>query len=406
MTTSAISTELPSLRQDAFTIGLVGLAHSISHFCHMLLAPLFPVFIKEFGLSFAEVGSLVTIFFVISGVGQALSGFVVDRFGARPVLFGAMASFVLATLAASQATGYAGLALAAVFAGVGNSPFHPVDFSILNQRVSPKRLGYAFSVHGLSGNLGWAIAPVFLVGLSAVFGSWRWAYLCAAGCIAAVMLLLWVYRDLLSTTVVRHDKAVSGDHSLAFLKLPVVWWCFGFFFCGTMTLAVIQSFGTPILQAVHHLSFEQATGVVSAYMLASAVGMFIGGFVVSRHPTGSDRVVTRCMAVGAVLLALCSTGWLGSAATVGVLVLTGLAVGIGGPSRDLMIKKATPKGATGRVYGTVYSGLDIGFAVSPLVFGLLMDAGHHGWTLFGAALMLALAAVTARVVGHNTNTRI
>ena len=76
------------LRQDARTIGLVGLAHGSSHFFHMLLPPLFPLFIRDFGLSYSDVGLLMTIFFVISGIGQALSGFVVDRIGARPVLFG------------------------------------------------------------------------------------------------------------------------------------------------------------------------------------------------------------------------------------------------------------------------------------------------------------------------------
>jgi MFS family permease len=60
-----------------------------------------------------------------------------------------------------------------------------------------------------------------------------------------------------------------------------------------------------------------------------------------------------------------------------VLAATGFAVGVGGPSRDMMIKKATPKGATGRVYGTVYSGLDVGFAVSPLIFGVFMDRGWY-----------------------------
>ncbi len=63
------------LKQDAAVIGLVGLAHAASHFGHMLLPPLFPVFMKEFGLSFSELGLLVTIFFVISGVGQAGAGF-------------------------------------------------------------------------------------------------------------------------------------------------------------------------------------------------------------------------------------------------------------------------------------------------------------------------------------------
>ena len=97
------------LRQDARTIGLVGLAHGSSHFFHMLLPPLFPAFMRDFGLSYADVGFLMTVFFVISGMGQALSGFVVDRLGARPVLFGAIGMFLLASLVASQATGYGGL---------------------------------------------------------------------------------------------------------------------------------------------------------------------------------------------------------------------------------------------------------------------------------------------------------
>jgi MFS family permease len=67
-----------------------------------------------------------------------------------------------------------------------------------------------------------------------------------------------------------------------------------------------------------------------------------------------------------------------------------------------MIKKATPKGATGRVYGLVYSGLDTGFAISPLLFGALMDHGHYGATLLGAAVVLMLSVVVALGVGQRT----
>ncbi len=149
-------------------IGLVGLAHGTSHFSHLLLAPLFPIFIRDFGLSYSDVGLLMTLFFAISGTGQALSGLVVDQLGARPVLFAAIGCFLLASLVASQATGYSGLLLVAAIAGLGNAPFHPADFTILNQRVSAPRLGHAFSAHGLSGNLSWALAPAFLVGITAL----------------------------------------------------------------------------------------------------------------------------------------------------------------------------------------------------------------------------------------------
>lgn len=392
------------LKQDAAVIGLVGLAHGTSHFSHMLLAPLFPVFIRDFGLGFADVGLLMTVFFVISGIGQAASGFLVDRVGARPVLFAAISCFLAASLVASQATGYWGLMAVAVLAGIGNAPFHPCDFTILNQRVSNERLGHAFSVHDVTGSLGWALAPVFLVGITSL-SDWRTAYYSAALLYLGVLALLWWQRDKLLTQVVVRAPAAPGaaaSKDLDFLKLPVVWWCFAFFLLSTMTLAVVQSFVPSILQAVYGTSMEAATLTVSAYMLCSAVGMFVGGFVAvygQRRQISSDTVLAWGMGLGALLMLLCATGWFGEVGTMVVLAITGLALGVAGPSRDLLIKRATPKGATGRVYGTVYSGLDVGFALSPLVFGVLMDHGWYAATLAGGAVVLALSAYAALGVG-------
>ncbi|WP_374672779.1 MFS transporter [Acidovorax temperans] len=389
------------LRDDATVIGLVGLAHASSHFAHLLLPPLFPVFMQEFGLSFAQLGALMSTFFVVSGLGQALSGFVVDRVGARPLLFVSLGLFILACLAASQVTGYAGLFAVAALAGLGNATFHPVDFTILNQRVSAPRLGYAFSVHGLTGNLGWAAAPVFLAGLAALWG-WRSAYVAAAALFALIGVLLFLQRERLATqVVVRNTQAGATDGGLDFMRLPVVWWCFGFFLLSTMTLAVVQNFSVSILAALHGVRFEAATLTLTAYMLCGALGMAVGGIVAARVPQ-ADRVVALAMAVGAALLVVCATGWLGATGTMTVLAITGFAVGIGAPSRDMMIKRATPAGATGRVYGLVYSGLDTGLALAPLLFGMLMDRGCYSATLLGAALTLCLSAGAAVAVGVRT----
>ena len=388
------------LQQDAAIIGLVGLAHAASHFGHLLLPPLFPVFMTEFGLSFSQLGALMSVFFVVSGLGQASAGFVVDKLGARPLLFLALGLFAMAASFASTVTSYSGLMLVAALAGLANATFHPVDFTILNQRVSAPRLGHAFSAHGLTGNLGWALAPVFFAGITAL-SSWRIAYAAAALLYVVVLTIMWLNRDKLLTHAVRHAPDAPAEHSMAFMKLPVVWWCFGFFLLSTMTLAVVQSFSVSILKAMHGISFEAATLTLTAYMLCGALGMFVGGFVAakSRH---SDRVVALAMSAAAVLLALCGTGVFGATLTMVVLAATGFAIGIGGPSRDMMIKKATPKGATGRVYGLVYSGLDTGFAISPIVFGAFMDRGWYGATLLGAAAVLLLSVVAALGVGWRT----
>jgi MFS family permease len=71
----------------------------------------------------------------------------------------------------------------------------------------------------------------------------------------------------------------------------------------------------------------------------------------------------------------------------------GFVSGMAGPSRDLLVKRSTPEGSTGRVYGVVYSGLDIGQAVMPLVFGRLMDLHQYQAVWLGlAGLQLVLIA--------------
>ncbi len=392
----------PNLRQDATTISLVGLAHAISHFMQMLLVPLFPVFRQEFELSYSQIGFLVSVLYMISSLGQASSGFVVDRLGARPVLFTSFALFVAAAITAANATGYNSLILVMVLVGIGNSSFHPVDFTIMNQRVSSARLGYAFSVHGVTGNLGWALAPLFFVGITAL-SSWRTAYYCAALLLLGVFAILFWHRNFLQTQTtqpIHVDKASSSD--FAFLKLAAVWWCFGFFMFSTMTLAVVQSYAVSILQKLHEVSLYAANVALTAYMLCAAVGMIVGGWVAAKFPDHSDRVVARAMTAAAAILVLAASGVFGAMGTCILIASTGFAIGVGGPSRDMMIKKATPAGATGRVYGLVYSGMDVGFAIAPAVFGVLMDRGYYASVLVGAAATLMMAVFLALGVGRRT----
>ena len=395
------------IRHDARTIVLVGMAHGLSHFFHMLLPALFPLFIRDFGFSYSELGLLVTIFFVISGFGQALSGFIVDRLGARPVLFVALGCFVLAALATATAGGYAGLVLAAALAGLGNSPFHPVDFTILNKRVSAPRLGHAFSVHGISGNLGWAAAPVFVAGLTLALGSWRYAAAAAAGLALLVLILIWLNRDALDDRAGEwaHEAGAKTEgtvppveHPLAFLRMSSVWLCFSFFFWTTAALSAIQGFASPALQQMFGLPLSVTAFVVTGYMLCGAAGMVLGGFLVARTER-LERIIGACMLSSAVMLSITGAGILPGMASAALAAFAGFGVGLAGPSRDMLIRRAAPPDATGRVYGTVYSGLDLGFALAAPVFGALLDAGSPSTVFYGAALALAIGVVSASFVG-------
>ena len=413
---SSTATAAVPLGQDARIIGVVSVAHGTSHFFHLLLPPLFPVFISEFGLSYSELGLLVSLFFLVSSIGQALAGFLVDRVGARVVLYAALGCFLLAALAAASAQGYGGLVFAAMLAGLGNAPFHPVDFTILNQRVSAPRLGHAFSVHGISGNLGWAVAPVFLVGVTASGAGWRGAYLATALWVVFVLALVWLHRDVLEDRSVAVTKAPAGgtapgrgraaavEHPLAFLRLPTLWMCFAFFLFSTFAMSAIQGFAGPALGQLYDLPLSATASVLTGYMLFGAVGMLIGGFV-STRVSRLELTIGLAMTGTALLLLIVASGWLPSSLAAFVTALAGLGTGIAGPSRDLLIRQAAPPGATGRVYGTVYAGFDVGFTLGAPLFGWMMDRGWAAGVFAGAAAAFLLGIMAAGWVGLRTASR-
>lgn len=398
-----MSVDNNSMRQDARVIGLVGLAHGTSHFYHLILAALIPWLKPAFNLSYTELGLLMTVFFVVSGVGQALAGFVVDRVGARAVLFFGMTMLGVSALVLSSVDSYAGLVVGALLAGTGNAVFHPADYTLLNQRVSRERLAHGFSVHGISGNIGWAASPIFLTSIAASQG-WRAALLWAAALPMAVLALLVLNRAALYPDPVRRTAGNEQGGTLAFLKLRAVWLCFGFFLLTAVALGGIQSFATISLEALYGISHALATSSYTAYMLASALGMVAGGFL-GAHAQQHDRTVAAAFLAAALLALVLAAGAGPSWMALPLMGLIGLCSGVAGPSRDLMIRAAAPQGATGRVYGVVYSGLDSGLAIGPLLFGLVMDAGRPGWVFAGVALFQALAIATAVGVGGSTRAR-
>ena len=404
--TAPVPASAPTARQDATLIALVGLAHAISHFSQLLLAPLFPWLKDAFGVSFTELGLLMSVFFVVSCAVQALSGFAVDRFGPRPVLFLGLGLLGLAAFGFASSTSYWMLLAFSVLAGVGNGVFHPVDYTLLNRKVHPARLGHAFSVHGITGSLGWALAPAMLVPLTIAFG-WRTALGCAGALAFVVLGVLWLNRSRLGLEAAGQARAApaSGprEGSFDFLKLPAVWMCFGFFLFYAMALSGVQAFAPEAARQLHDVPMQLVGVCLTIYMVCSACGMVAGGFLAS-DPARCERVIGIGFGTAACVALFMGFGNVPALAVPALFGVMGFGAGVAGPSRDLIVKRASPPNATGRVYGVVYSGLDIGQAIAPLAFGALMDHRHPSLVWLGIALVQGVLIVNAFNVRHARRT--
>lgn len=412
MTTAQASANInASWRQDVNLIGLIGVAHMMSHYSQLMLAPLFPWLKDAFAVSYAELGFLMTIFFTVSCVVQTVSGFWVDRMGPRPVLLVGLVLLATAAFGFALSPSYGWLMVFVVVAGTGNGVFHPVDYTLINKQVSAPRLGHAYSAHGISGTLGWAVAPVMLVPLAVAY-SWRVALGAAGVLIIAVLVLVWFYRHLMNAAPPRaasapssptHVQAKAEESSFSFLRIPAVWMCFTFFFVFAMSLSVIQAFAPGAARELHDVPVTLVAVCLTTYMVASASGMVVGGFLAT-NPERATRTVGAGFALAAGVSLMLGLMALPSWLVPVMFGVMGFVAGTAGPSRDLLVKRATPENASGRVFGVVYSGLDIGQAVSPLFFGVLMDQHNYTGIFLGLAAIQGLLVFTAFQVRHARRT--
>ena len=127
--------------------------------------------------------------------------------------------------------------------------------------------------------------------------------------------------------------------------------------------------------------------------LGGAGGMLLGGYLAKRFAQ-PERIVTVCFAMSILMCLSLASAWVPFDLLVIPFIVIGAGLGIAAPSRDLIVRAATPAGVSGRVYGIVYSGIDLGAALSPLVFGIFLDAGMPKLLFVGVALLQLMIILT------------
>lgn len=397
----SVAAAAPASR-DVRVISLIGIAHGASHYYQLAFVTMLLIVRDSAGLSFTEVGLLGSLFYGVSGLGQTAAGFAVDRFGARPILAGGLAALGVMLGLFSVAHSFPAYAAIAVIGGLGNCVFHPADFALLNASVNQKRLGRAFSIHGLGGSLGWAAGPAMYF-LDHLFG---WVGAALIGAIPGIVLasLVIAHRTDLVDHRIKARAAAATERQVSarslFLQVPILL-CLGYFVLLSINTVGIQQFAVPAWKSMFDVTENYAAACLMVFVVGSAMGTLVGGYFADRVHQ-HERVAAIGLLSAAALTLPVATMSVSAGLLPLVLALAGFAGGTTGPSRDMIVRHATPSGASGKVFGFVYSGLDLGSFLAPLVFSQLMTLGEPAMMFWIATALYVVNAGVVMIIRQAT----
>jgi MFS family permease len=375
---------------DVRLIAGVSAAHFVSHFYMLVLPPLFAFVRADYAVTYTEIGLALTVFNTVSAVAQTPAGFLIDRINARFALIAGLLFGAAGLAIAAAVDSYWVLIAAFGLVGLGNTVYHPADYALLSRHVAPARISQAYSVHTFAGMLGSAAAPAAVLLMHGAYG-WRGAFLGAAalGLVAAFVLVFTPGGE--AHPPAGKPAADTGPTDWRLLLTAPILVNFLFFLIYAFASTGLQNFSVVALDQLYGTSPITANTALSGYLLLSALGVLIGGWMAGRI-THHRFIAALGLSVTAVTALLIGSFDLGVSLLVLVMALAGLCGGMVMPSRDLIVREVTPPGSFGKVFAFVTTGYHIAGILAPLVFGALLDHGEP------RAIFMAVTAFTVLAI--------
>jgi MFS family permease len=381
-------------------------AHMMSHYYMLMLAPLLAFVRNDFRVSYTELALALTVFNVVSGLLQTPVGFLVDRIGARFILLAGLALSSIAFAVAGIVDSYWVFIAMYGVAGLGNTVYHPSDYSLLSHHAPPDKLSQVFSYHTFAGMVGSALAPVTLLYMQTMFG-WRGAYI-GASIFGLMVLAVLITQPEPAPDVARAARSAARPRSDAadgwrlLLSAPILL-NLAFFILTSIMGGGLNTYLVVALGALHATPPDIANVALTSLLAMNAVGVLAGGVLAAR--TSHHAVVAASgLTVGGIVTALVGFFDFPSALLILIMGASGFCVGMTYPSRDMLVRAVTPPGSYGKVFGFVSTGFNIGASIAPLVYGMLMDHGQPRmvFLLSATVSLLCVSTVTFGFSGRQT----
>lgn len=408
-----------SVRPQYRVLGLIGAGHMMSHFYSNTLPPLLPLLNQDLGVSYTMLGALLSLRGMMSAGMQVPAGYLVDRFGAKMLLVIGLGMCAVGTIMTAMAVDYWMILLGGIVLGVGNSTFHPADFTIMSASVEDRFMGRAFSLHSFSGNLGNALAPIVLIAISSLY-NWR-VSLIASGIVGFIVLaaLMSQWKVMAEDTLVQRRKKSKAAAEPAAAQLsswgitryiltsPAIIFLFLYYCMNTLASGGLRNFAVAGLVETHNTPATVANAAFTAFLIANAGGVLVGGWLAD-YTKRHELVAAVGLGIAAAVMLIVGVYDLPGFLVIAIFGFAGLTNGLIGPARNMLIRRASPKGSMGKVFGFVFSGQTIGQAVAPLLFGVMVDMGAPSWIFYTSALFTVLCIVvvlsSAKYSGGGTAT--
>ena len=400
------------LHKERKVINLVSSAHFFSHFFILTLPPLFLTIKEDLGVTFTQLGVVVSVYAVGSFVGQYPMGVLADKYGPRWILICGILTVSLAFILMGLIPFYWFMVGLALIAGLGDSVFHPANFVVLTATVAPERSGRAYAFHAFAGFAGFAAAPIVVDALR-VFWNWHFA-LISVGCLGVIMTVVLIVNKALliseekgSHLVQVHSPSTTPVQImgvLEFIKFPPILILFFFYVAVALAGSGIQQFSPSALPEMYSVDVSAANQVLFIYMVNISIGILVGGYIADKVKR-LDMVATVGYLIGIIMICVVAQNSLPFVFAAAGLAVAGFMMGIVMPSRDVLVRAVTPKGNAGKAFGFVNSGFGFAGIIGPLIFGRIMDSGQITWIYYGAAIFMGFTIITALAAGHFARTK-